>query len=535
MISKVWCLWILAVWILGGWCNPVQADGWHGAAMSTSSIDDWLNDLKTVIPDIKDRLKTTDLQSSADLESLKKKLEEAKKNPPKTTTTTTPPRGGKLDVSKMSPQQKALLGKKAMDCMEILAWLDRPNIYPSEFPMFPVEKIGLYRATAKELLGVMGPAGVSAISSRVRAELMGSYSAATSDVKPHADYHRDLLEALDVAANEGTIFPEDLKAMMEAAAGNKSEELASLGNQSLDIMIRNADMDTLQRTAESLQDPTMKRKLLDKISERMEQANYGELLDIAKNARDPGVKNRATQRAREWLETAPISKLVDFANTTSDNTLKRTVSNSASNRVADAPAAELVDVLQNLEDATLRDKAVQALNQRSPTYGEMSESIEGLKKLSESNNAQISAAAKSQIANAFQRAPISECLKWLGQEDKKLNDIIWPQIDGRIARADEDRKAGYRETAVGTLKDKNASGAVQTASLELMQRLKDLKTAAALVETLSLLPRERWPQAGETLRKITGQNFGPFAGAEAASVIAETRKWRAWLKEQGVD
>src|SRR5690606_18297188 len=66
-----------AAWVVLATPNA-WADGFHGAAMSTKSLDDWMRDLKTQVPQIADQLSTADLKAGIGAEGLKKKLEELK-------------------------------------------------------------------------------------------------------------------------------------------------------------------------------------------------------------------------------------------------------------------------------------------------------------------------------------------------------------------------------------------------------------------------------------------------------------------------
>lgn len=69
------------------------------------------------------------------------------------------------------------------------------------------------------------------------------------------------------------------------------------------------------------------------------------------------------------------------------------------------------------------------------------------------------------------------------------------------------------------------------AALRLPARLDQCRAATSLVELLPKLPEELWPQAGEVLHRLTGEDVGPHAGAKAFQVRQIRTKWRAWLKE----
>ena len=52
---------------------PVHAHGWHNAALTTSSLEEWLGDVQRVIPDILKRANETELRAGRGLDDLKKK------------------------------------------------------------------------------------------------------------------------------------------------------------------------------------------------------------------------------------------------------------------------------------------------------------------------------------------------------------------------------------------------------------------------------------------------------------------------------
>jgi hypothetical protein len=137
------------------------------------------------------------------------------------------------------------------------------------------------------------------------------------------------------------------------------------------------------------------------------------------------------------------------------------------------------------------------------------------------------------MVNAFLRAPVTECLDWLAQDDPELQTLIWQQLDDRISRADAQRKSGYREVALAALGDNGAAQAKRIAAIDLLTRLKVPSAAGEVIELLPLLPLELRPRAGKLLRDLTGQNFGPFAGDGTVEVGIAVKKWREWWKANG--
>jgi hypothetical protein len=121
----------------------------------------------------------------------------------------------------------------------------------------------------------------------------------------------------------------------------------------------------------------------------------------------------------------------------------------------------------------------------------------------------------------------------MGRRDPQLDALIWQQVDGRIDRADADRRAGYRDVALAVLEHGELNAASRTAALELLVRLDDARAVSPLVKLLPKMPRELWPRAGQTLRELSGEDLGPHPGDGAFEVLAAIKRWRAWLKESG--
>ena len=183
-------------------------------------------------------------------------------------------------------------------------------------------------------------------------------------------------------------------------------------------------------------------------------------------------------------------------------------------------------------DSSLRQSAIAALRGRNPKYGEVRQELADIWQLANSENRKVAIAARAQVVNAFQRAPVSHCLHGRANGDQNLSTLIWEPIDGRMARADAGRRSGYRETATAVVGHGKFNTTSKAAALELLVRLKDRKAAAQLIEMLLELPRELWPKAGQSLRNLTGQDFGPRPGDGIAEVVAAHKQWREWLTQE---
>ncbi len=120
-----------------------QADGWHNAALATRSLDQWLDqnfsDLKATLPNLKEQIEAGEVRAGLDYQALQERAKAASA-PTTPKSKTGPGKAGTL-VGKLNPQQQALMGQKAADCLEILACMNPQNIIPAEFPDFQLQQI----------------------------------------------------------------------------------------------------------------------------------------------------------------------------------------------------------------------------------------------------------------------------------------------------------------------------------------------------------------------------------------------------------
>ncbi|MBI3467606.1 MAG: transglutaminase domain-containing protein [Planctomycetes bacterium] len=202
-------------------------------------------------------------------------------------------------------------------------------------------------------------------------------------------------------------------------------------------------------------------------------------------------------------------------------------------RIQDAHVVELLRLKHSAIDPAIRGAFEAELNRRVVKYADVKDRLGEIWELVKSTDVGLAEDAREQVVKAFLRAPVPECLRWLGDDDKELRDLIWNQLDDRIKRADSERRATYRGVALEVLKDRSAKTASRRAALGLLERLKDTECVGPLIEQLPLLPRELWPDAGSCLRALTGQKFGPFSGDGPAELSVAAKKWYAWWKENG--
>ena len=494
---KLQFLWTVSA-CLAAWSSAerAQGHGWHNAALTTSSLDEWLADVKAAVPDIMARVTESELRAGRDLSELRKG-----QGKDDSVVGGRPRRGGQIE-SRLTPQQQELLGRKANDCLEALAFMDPRNIFPEEFPRFDMSAIPQYRDTAKKLLRLMGSQGTAAVVSELRAELMGSGRLAQAGfISVHSDFFPEMLKMLKEAAGRDELSDQDIAALRQAASGPK-------------VFPMNAVADDL-------------RKLLAELE--AEEADLPTLVEMIVQSKDRIQQND--------LRAILVKRVVEVP--TKDLLALGRVKNSASQAAIDAelmkrvPRAGIADLLQLVaveRGSRIGRPAAAELHRRSPKYAEVKDELQAIIGFMNSSDPKVAQEAQRQVANAFQRAPMSQCLAWLGRADANLKELIFRQIDGRIARADPRRRAGYLRTALDTLQSESVLTAERTAALALIERLKDPSAVGSLIDLLPKLPRDVWPDVGDTLRRQTGQSFGPRAGEGAAELSSALKQWRAWLE-----
>ena len=453
---------VVATTVFLGPVYEAEGHGFHNTALTTSSLDQWLQDVKQVIPDLEERMITTRSQPGR----------KGPAPPPGTAPDGTRPElppgrvVGTIET-RLTPAQREVLNRKASDCMQILAHLSPQNVIPEEFPTFDISRIPEYRSGAKQLLKLMGRESTGVVVGRIENELMAGGGLGTQ-LPLHSDFHGDLLEILESLANEGNLTPEHVGAMLQAAEGRKKtpaqQELASKVQH---VFIDSADLPTFARTFTNSANRRLRNLLLNKADEKIDKANVLELLQARERVKHPVLKRKISEEFRR----------------------------------------------------------------RSPKYAEVEDQLDGLWRLAQSDDADLADDARKHVENAFQRAQISECLKWIGRDDERLDELIWEQIDGRIERADAARRQGYRNSAVTVIQLDRFNAASKRAALELMTRLDDDQAASLLVDLLPKMSRDLWPEAGRTLHELTGQDFGPHPDDGPVEVLAAIKQWRAWLRE----
>jgi hypothetical protein len=464
----------------------------------TSSPEQWLQDVHKSIPQIGQQLRQTSGNVGHGADAIRRAAEAARAE--EAAAAKAPSRGGTIQAN-LTPQQTALLSRKANECLQVLAFMHPSNIMPFEYPKFPLRQMGEYRETAKQLLTLMGTDGADMVGTQLRAELMGSgMRPPSADMQIHEGYHRDLVELLMHFADRGDVSDAVENSLRQAAAGQKHPATKALAVSVEKALDAGLDLPRLMERWSETQDANRRRETEARVHKRIPDAETDELFLAAQTA-----------------ETTPK--------------IRSHIRNEITKRSQQFQVLQLLQAMDQIPDSEIRRILATELAQRNPTYAEVREQIQGIWRLTRSPEKQVGDYARKHIANAFQRAPISHCLYWLTQGDSDLNQVIWQQVDARIQEADTGRIAGYVEIAMTVLRDKRFDTSSQLAAIELLRRVKRPDIVGDIVDFLPTAPRELWPELGGLLRELTGQSYGPRAGDGLAEVTVAIRQWRQWWEQ----
>jgi len=555
--------------------SEARGHGWHGGPMATGSPEEWLADVKAAVPDIFTRPQAaapraakndkSDLRSGRSDESRLRQGKAPKdlKNPPGRSGSmpsqgsakqrnrgrriatrggaAQPAQPAQLD-SRLTPQQEQFLRRKGMEALDTLAFLDPANIFPEEFPTFPVFRIPEYRQRAQELLDKMGIVGTALAVSALRAELMGNgRSQNGGGMVVRAEYLQILYDMVRKGLERDEVSAEQLQSLREAAPGHKPLALTNIARCVIyaaeEHAAAAADKEALaalfaeaEKAARKDGGVLLAAIAADDLRKRLVALSFEDLLAATRIA-DNLLDQQAYVEILRRMPKMEIEDLIRLARV-KDQRLRAPAFQELPRRFHGLSVIGLMDVMGAFADSPLSRRARAELSDRviKTRYTDVKGELEKLIEYWNSPNAEIGKAAGEHLANAFQRAPMRDCLVWLGRDDEPLRKLIWEQIDGRLARADGPRKTLYDQTALEVLSQRDSSPGSRAAALELLTRVQDAEVVAPLVDLLPKLPRDEWPRAGAALKRITGQDFGPRTGDGDAELVAAQRRWREWLK-----
>ncbi len=484
-------------------CPYARGDGFHNAALLTSSLDEWVSQLSRTVPEVGEALGSSQLKAGADPDKLRELVAKAKgkKNEGGSAAS-----GGKIDAQLSASQQQVLANLAANDCLEILAYMDPQNILPHEFPNFPLQRCGEFRATAKKLVRLMGERGTAAVAQQLRAELLGSGKPSIpGDVTTTATYHRDLLDLLRQGAENGELSEADQQALDEAVAAARGGPQAELAEDVKEVLETGAFGD------KSLQ----------------------ELVELYGGQATGSRKKRAILGAiRKRLGAATVPELAEIVDSKADRSVRAEVQKELLRRVKEGTELDLVEMLEACENNALRAEVEAALQARKPRFAELEPQVPGLVKLLDAKNSKATEAARAQLERGFRIAPLGRCLAWLGREGTELDELIYGQLDVKVDRAQADRRRAYLQMCLDVLQDAKAGEGAHRGALRVLGRLGDRAAVAPVVEVLPKLSRKVWPAAGQALEQITGMSFGPKEGDGVAELTVARKRWQEWLSRQ---
>ncbi len=126
--------------------------------LSTSSLDEWLVDIKEIVPEVEETILTRKAPSSG---------APAQPSNPAPTAPGKPalPPGrvaGRIETQ-LTTAQRELVNRKAAECVDVLAHLTPQNVILEEFPKFDMSRVPECREAAKQLLKQLGRQGAAVV------------------------------------------------------------------------------------------------------------------------------------------------------------------------------------------------------------------------------------------------------------------------------------------------------------------------------------------------------------------------------------
>jgi hypothetical protein len=294
--------------------QPAIADGWHNPVLYVGSIDDWLGDLKAELPDLGQQIGSTSLRAGRNIEDLKKLARNnstKKQSNGNNANRKGPARSGNLQAN-LTTKQQALLGRKANDCLQVLAFMKQGNIIPREFPKFPINKMAEYRLAAKKLLLLMGSSGKQAVLGALQKHLMNGFTSA-GDVSFHPDYVADLLKVLGDAASRGLLTPEELDSLSQAMQGSKPPVIQRLVKAIDRTLSETLTIQTLLDWSAATKDKKRRNLILAQLRKRLSTASPSELQQALSSGKiDAKTKAAMAREIRRVLPELGIAGLLNL-------------------------------------------------------------------------------------------------------------------------------------------------------------------------------------------------------------------------------
>jgi hypothetical protein len=493
---------------------PSWADGWHNATLGSSSIDMWLQDVRSAIPGF-----AVNTAASGDPTPGKPGSATPNKRGLPTLPTRTPATaytsggdspspgyesrykpGGELPAQ-LTVQQKAVLDRKARECLELLAFMEPKNIFPHEFPNFPMARIPEYRQAAKELLQVMGPTGTTVTVNQTRSELMNTSGFRNYGLHFHANYFDDLLELLGHAAGQGWLSVEDLRSLQEATSGQKTGLQARLAQAVQQVWIQAVGKCDLSKLATNA------------------------LLEWARiQGISSAVKTRIGTELGERLPTASVEELVAAARVFDiKSAIGAGIERELGQRLRQAELTEVLAVASEDVPPWVKQAAQKAAN-RIVAVKELRDEMPSVAEFLSSTDAQMARSARTQAVKVVQRAAVPTWLRLMGYGVDDLNHLVWEQFDSRLQSGDQQLRADYVESQLDVLGNTEASLSSRRAATELLWRLRPQESAARVIELLHNLPQELQPMTDQLLKDLGRDNTAALIALVEQKQESEDRR-----------
>ena len=204
------------------------------------------------------------------------------------------------------------MGRKANDCLQVLAFMKQGNIIPREFPKFPINKMAEYRLAAKKLLLLMGSSGKQAVLGALQKHLMNGFTSA-GDVSFHPDYVADLLKVLGDAASRGLLTPEELDSLSQAMQGSKPPVIQRLVKSIDRTLSETLTIQTLLDWSAATKDKKRRNLILAQLRKRLSTASPSELQQALSSGKiDAKTKAAMAREIRRVLPELGIAGLLNL-------------------------------------------------------------------------------------------------------------------------------------------------------------------------------------------------------------------------------
>lgn len=485
--------------------TAARGDGWHNAALFTGDLDNWAKQEAQGIPpaaesgqsNTKSRLKVGVGRPPGQAGATESAAEPDAKTEKRL--------GGNLNA-----QQQNQLMMKAQNFVEVLAYMRSDNILKPEFPNFNHALIPKYREKAYELLQRSGSAGTQAAKNVLRDLLMGG--GPQGDVNGfHPDFVRQMLSTFEGGLQSNHYSASELLELLALTDTRQPQvgQLAKAVQNAVDKQLQLADK--LELADEAGDQKRVRDMVMNMIRGSLDEADPNELAVVLTHPAAPSlVRQQAVLRLQKELPKLDL--------------------------------LGLLSVIQGVDDPSLRNAARQLLRAKSPQLGDLLPNPALLASFVSDPDPIVNGESKRVLQLALSNAQAMDAplmLEFLAssRSAESLARVAVPELTRKLANLSPADREPYRQAAKTVLTDRQNSVSQHEAALWLLSRLgsKDKLDKAAvtvIVDALPQLQKGAFESAGRALQGMTGQTFGPQAGASISQVQAVQKRWKQWLQTQ---